>query len=387
MKKTLRALSIPVMLLLLLATACGQEPSAATATPEPHPPPPMTPTATPLPPTPTSVPPTPMPKPPTPTAVPPTPTPDPPTPTPVPSTAAPVPAGPPQQRIAYSAADGEIYIVNPDGSGRSRLTNSPGSDATPAFSADGKRIAFSSERDGNMEIYVMNADGSGATRLTDNAAKDAFPVWSPDGEHIAFISVLDGDSEVLVMNADGSEQTNVTNSAGFDGHPAWSPDGKRIAFLSDRAGEFQWYFMAPDGSSVEPRFPVNLPEEYLDLLGFFGGDWSLDGEFFAYTTVEAFPFVQAEPAPLIRVEGLQPGACHFVWLQSVGPVWSPDGMALAFHTFYQGDNLDIGVVPLFREGNCYYVITELSPDVRITSDPGPDVVGSWTDQYRLPPPS
>jgi len=378
MMRGLGASSLVVLLLVLMAVACGPEPSAATATPEPHTPMAMPPAATPLLPTPTSVPPTPTPEPPTPTAVPSTPTQ-----TAVPPTATAVAAGPPQQRIAYSAADGEIYLINADGSGSARLTNSPGSDATPAFSADGQRIAFSSERDGNMEIYVMNADGSGAIRLTDNPAKDAFPVWSPDGERIAFTSVLDGDSEVFVMNADGSEDTNLTNSAGFDGHPAWSPDGKSIAFLSDRGGEFQWYFMAADGSAVEPRFLVNLPEEYLDLIGFFGGRWSPDGEFFAYTTVETFPFVHAEPMPLIRVEGLHGGACHFYWLLSMSPVWSPDGMALAFHTFYQGDNLDVGVVPLFREGDCYYVMTELSLDVRITSDAGPDVAGSWTD--RCPP--
>lgn len=146
--------------------------------------------------------------------------------------------------------------------------------------------------------------------------------------------------------------------------------------------------MAPDGSDVEPRFSVELPEEYLDLIGFFGGAWSPGGRFFAYTTVEAFPFVQAEPAPLIKVEGVQPGACTFVWMASLCPVWSPDVSALAFSTFYEAESdLDIGIVPLFCEGDCCAVIAELYPDTQITSEPGPDIGGSWTDQYRPSPPS
>jgi len=64
------------------------------------------------------------------------------------------------------------------------------------------QIAFMSSRDGNDEIYIMNADGSGQTRLTDNPAYDAAPVWSPDGQRIAFYSTRDGNSEIYVMNAD-----------------------------------------------------------------------------------------------------------------------------------------------------------------------------------------
>ena len=296
--------------------------------------------------------------------------------------------GPAQQKIAYGAGDGEIYVVNPDGSGKIRLTNSPGDDATPIFSPDGALIAFTSERDGNLDIYTMKADGSNVTRLTDDDAMEGFPTWSPDGERIAFMSDRDGDFEVYVMNADGSAETNLTNQPGFDGHPAWSPDGQRIAFLSDRDGGYRWYFMAPDGSDVQPRFSANLPEEYLDLIGFFGGAWSRDGRLFAYTTVEAVPFMMTEPTPLIKVEGAQAETCTFVWMASVQPVWSPDGSALAFSTFYEtGNDLDIGIVPLFCEGSCCAVITELYPDTQITSAPGHDTAGSWTDQYRPSPSS
>ena len=68
--------------------------------------------------------------------------------------------------------------MNADGSGVARLTNNPASDGFSSWSSDGRRIAFISDRDGNLEIYAMNADGSGATRLTDNPGYDTLPAWT-----------------------------------------------------------------------------------------------------------------------------------------------------------------------------------------------------------------
>ena len=71
--------------------------------------------------------------------------------------------------------------MDADGSNQTRLTNNPASDAQPAWSPDGTKIAFNSDRDGNFEVYVMDADGSNQTRLTNNPADDGGPAWSPDG--------------------------------------------------------------------------------------------------------------------------------------------------------------------------------------------------------------
>lgn len=77
-------------------------------------------------------------------------------------------------------------------------------------------IVFVSLRNGNYQIYIMNANGSGQTRLTNNAANDTTPSLSRDGTKIVFNSNRDGNDEIYTMNVDGSNQTRLTNSAGFD---------------------------------------------------------------------------------------------------------------------------------------------------------------------------
>ena len=114
---------------------------------------------------------------------------------------------------------GEIFVMNPDGSGQTNLTNNPARDFDPAWSPDGTKVAFSSFRGGNREIFVMNADGSGQTNVTNDACWDVDPAWSPDGTRIAFSTNRLGDNEIFVMNADGSGQTNLTNAPEEDDAP------------------------------------------------------------------------------------------------------------------------------------------------------------------------
>ena len=86
-----------------------------------------------------------------------------------------------------------------NGKNQRRLTKSRGDDWSPSWSPDGKRIVFSSGRDGNREIYVMDADGRNQLNLTNSPQGDYSPSWSPDGERIVFSSAR----EIYVMDADG----------------------------------------------------------------------------------------------------------------------------------------------------------------------------------------
>ena len=103
--------------------------------------------------------------------------------------------------------------MNADGSAQTNSPTTRRPTATPAWSPDGTKIAFTATRDGNFEIYTMNADGSAQTNVTNHAASnDHEPAWSPDGTKIAFASTRDSvHFEIYTMNADGSAQTAVTN--------------------------------------------------------------------------------------------------------------------------------------------------------------------------------
>ena len=99
----------------------------------------------------------------------------------------------------------------------------------------------------HSDIYVMNADGSGTRKLTHNARQNAQPAWSPDGRKIAFRSTRNGNREIYVMNTDGSE-SGTSPGTRRRTPPSWSPDGRRIAFVSDRDGRLEAHVMNADGS-------------------------------------------------------------------------------------------------------------------------------------------
>jgi Tol biopolymer transport system component len=146
--------------------------------------------------------------------------------------------------------DHDVCVANADGSGVTNLTNLASSDRSPAWSPDGRRIAFTTDRDGDDEIYTMNVDGTGLTNLTNSPAQDDDPAWSPDGRRIAFARNSSGTSCIWVMNADGTGQTNVTAGGHHDDSPAWCPAPSVVRSLVGAVGS--------DGGS-NPPFGAAIP--------------------------------------------------------------------------------------------------------------------------------
>jgi Tol biopolymer transport system component len=227
-------------------------------------------------------------------------------------------------RIAFVSDredNSEIYVVNTDGSGQTNLTRNTAYDNNPVWSPDGARIAFASHRDGNDEIYMMNADASGQTNLTRNTAHDNNPAWSPDGARIAFYSYRDGNDEIYVMNADGSGQTNLTRNTAYDNNPVWSPDGTQIAFESISHSNFEIHVMNADGSGQTNL--TNLSNSN------FSPAWSPDGTRIAFQSSRS---TSDGPGDIYVMDADGSGPTNLTRnaADDNSPAWSPDGARIAF---------------------------------------------------------
>lgn len=163
----------------------------------------------------------------------------------------------PAGRIAFETnRNGNVDIYSVDDRGRTplRLTNAPQDELDPAWSPRGDKIAYTVESGAARQIWVMNADGSAKRQLTDEPNFSQNPGWSPDGSRIVFDSdrVERGNLEIYSMKADGTDVIRLTNHPALDALPAYSPDGRRIVFVSDRVEKDsrRLYIMAADGRST-----------------------------------------------------------------------------------------------------------------------------------------
>ena len=133
----------------------------------------------------------------------------------------------------------DIYIMDSDGSNVKRLTDVPGYDGGPFFSADGKKICWRrfSEKGDTAEIYTMNTDGSDQRRITHVGAMSWAPYFHPSGDYLIFTNNTQGfqNFELFMVDAAGKhDPVRVTYTDGFDGLPVFSPDGKKLAWTSGR---------------------------------------------------------------------------------------------------------------------------------------------------------
>jgi len=206
------------------------------------------------------------------------------------------------------------------------------------------KIAFHSDRDGDVEVFVMNPDGSGVTQLTHNTVNDLIPLWSPGGTRITFgrCTAL---CDVVVINADGSGETVVTND-GFPG--AWSPDGNRIAFgRSDGM-----FIINADGSGLvrvaDPQFVTGWSPDGRQLM--LGNNFDGDFEIFA-----------------LNLDGSGVTRLTDNTANDGGADWSPDGTRIVFSSDRDGGDFDIFVMNADGSG-----VTQL------TDHPARDDGAAWS---------
>lgn len=237
----------------------------------------------------------------------------------------------------------DIYVMNGDGTGVRRVTRTTTQwRHDPAWSPDGRRIAFGVTKPTPEGIWVMDADGSTVRRLTNGSA----PAWSHDGRRIAFErwDSFGDDPSLFIADANGRNVLRLTSeSCGvggcYDLAPSWSPNGRTIAFL--RGVEPDIYVIAPDGTRLRrlARTPSTNEERPA---------WSPDGQQISFVAREGFDV----GLYVMRANGS--GRRRLTRGFHVNsPTWSPDGRKLAFSrsgNIYVVNADGSGVRLLAREG-------------------------------------
>jgi TolB protein len=142
--------------------------------------------------------------------------------------------------VSFRRQTADIYLASIFEGKSANLTNGAGQSFAPSFSPDGKRIAFASSRGGNSEIWTANVDGSGARKLTSSPGLDTAPVWSPTGSEIAFTSDRAGTPQIYVMDSEGLNTRRLTSVGNWNDAPAWNPSKEHpeIAYTSRIEGGF-----------------------------------------------------------------------------------------------------------------------------------------------------
>jgi Tol biopolymer transport system component len=270
-------------------------------------------------------------------------------------------SAPESRNRGRSVWNGDIYVVNADGTGRRRLTRDPAEEFSPAWSPDGTRIALSRFTGRHFQIFVMGADGSGARRLTTGGSAATDAAWSPDGRRIAFTR-CSSSCDIYVMDASGGGEIRLTRGEPpGDEAPTWSPDGSKIAF-ADLDGIFvvdadgsdpQRVTQGPADDSNPAWSPLGPEIAFDSSRGLFNGDiyvvnadgngmhgitdtapldsnpsWSPDGRQIAFMrkqtrTARARVFV-------MNADGTGQTNLHAIGDAYSTPTWSPDGRRLAY---------------------------------------------------------
>lgn len=225
------------------------------------------------------------------------------------------------QRLVLTRAttEGSVIVLHHLATGAEEQLTQSTRDYYPVWSPDGRWIAFVSERHGNPELYLMRADGSGVTRLTNSPGHDVHPVWAGDSRRLAFDSDRHGNADIFVIDIVTGSEHRVTSGESTDIFPSWQPGDSSLVVSSDRGGTLDLYRMTLGGVVLE-RLTTNEPGDM---------DWksssSPDGRFLVYASARNRDFdiyLRKNPHTTVKLTG---GAAVQRY-----PIWSPSGDRIAY---------------------------------------------------------
>jgi len=271
----------------------------------------------------------------------------------------------------------QIYLINVDGTGQTLITNKENGACQPFWSPDGSQLVFISPCRArgdfydnaykDSSLYLINADGTGEKALTTIPGADFDPAWSPDGKRIAFASSRDGRKEIYTLTLDSGAVTRITNSTGNieNTQPSWSPLGNQIVYTVQRVGAYQVWSMTDTGQGNVQV--VRSGQQLWD----FAPVWMPDGETILFNQRNLGPslpwlmtirYEDREKQDPTKLDLPKP-------IENVQ--FSPDGLWIVFEGQDDVGNRDI-----------YFMTITGGDRTRLTNDPGKDFDPVWRPVHK-----
>jgi Tol biopolymer transport system component len=273
-----------------------------------------------------------------------------------------------------------LDIANPRN--QRRITDSKDGACQPAWSPDGLKLAFISPCSGRSDtykganIYTINVDALGnpdtdsVKQITSSLEGDFDPAWSPDGKRIAYTSLSNGKTAIYVIELDDMTITEISRSRFPDKQPAWNPRSMQLAFVRQAPHSQIWYMT--DNGSPQNQFTFS------GAVNNLWPAWSVDGQILFFS--QASPDAGSVPVLIYRRYEDRGNAVETRILTdptTTGPIVevdpSPDGFWLAYESWPDGKNHDI-----------YMMSINGSNQTRLTTDPGVDFGAAFRPPVRLP---
>lgn len=255
--------------------------------------------------------------------------------------------------ISNGTGNKELYICDFDGHNPRQVTHTKNITLSPAWSSDGKWMAYTDFSSGNSDLYIMHLEEKRGAIVSEKGLNIS-PGWIPNQFALAATLSFEGDPEIYMLTGSGKIIKRLTKSWGIDVSPSFSPDGKKMAFVSNRSGSPQIYIM-------------DLYTERTERLTFEGGyntspEWSPKGDRIAYTGLKNGQF----NVYVITIDGQSLVQLTQDSGDNEAPSWSPDGNLIVFSSMREGTSR-------------IYVMTAYGTDQRrLLTLPGEQTTPSWS---------
>jgi len=208
---------------------------------------------------------------------------------------------------SYREGNPDLYTYDLSRRTTRKISAFDGINLGGGWSPDSRRLLLALSKDGNEEIYVMDAGNRLMKRLTYNFSIDVSGTWSPDGQKIAFVSDRAGSPQIYIMDADGNNVRRLTLEGRYNTSPAWSPRGKTIAFEGMVGGRYQIFTIDENGSNLKQLTSERGDNE--------SPSWSPDGRFIVFSSRGRGLFI-------INADGTNVRSLYSAGT-STSPCWSP----------------------------------------------------------------